>query len=280
MILGQILRDTEQAFRAAGIPDPKLDAELILAEALHEPRLNLLLRKDRPLTSAEEETARGLIRRRLSREPLQYVLGEAWFFSLPLRVGKGVLIPRADTESVCLQALSVLDRDRPSAVLDLCTGSGALALVLCKERPLCSVTATDLSWEALSYARLNARQNGLEVTFFQGDLWDALPPGLVFDLVVSNPPYIPDAEIKHLQAEVLFEPASALKGGPDGLVFYRRILLGLPGRLRTGGSLCLECGDGQTAALAGLMEGRFDRVLPFRDLNGHPRGVLGKGYHD
>ena len=279
MILRQLLQEAARAFENAGVPDPRLDAELILAEALNEPRLNLLLRKDRPLTEDEESRARGLIRRRLEREPLQYILGKAWFFSLPLRVGRGVLIPRPDTESVCLQALSVLDKARPFLVLDLCTGSGALALAIRKERPKCAVTATDLSEEALSYARLNARENGLEVEFLSGDLWDAVP-GRTFDLVVSNPPYIPDGEVPRLQAEVLFEPPTALRGGADGLCFYRRILEGLPSHLAPGGSLCLECGDSQTGALLSLLEGRFECLSPFDDLNGHPRGVLGKGYHD
>ena len=279
MTVRSILDETARAFEAAGVPDPVLDAQLLLAEALSEPRLNLLIRKERILTAEEEDRFRAMARRRLGREPLQYILGRAWFFGLSLRVGPGVLIPRADTESVCQRALDALDPGRACAVLDLCTGSGALALAIKRERPLCTVTATDLYEDALAYARLNARENGLDVEFAAGDLWDSVP-GRTFGLVVSNPPYIPDGDLASLQEEVRKEPAAALRGGKDGMDFYRRILSGLPGRLEIGGALCLECGDAQVPLLEALLRDLFDDVLPFNDLNGHPRGVLGKGYHD
>ena len=163
MTVRHILAETARAFEAAGVPDPALDAQLLLAEALSEPRLSLLIRQERVLTAEEEGRFRAMARRRLAREPLQYILGRAWFYGLPLRVGPGVLIPRADTESVCQMALDALDPKRACAVLDLCTGSGALALAIKRERPLCLVTATDLSPEALACARLNARENGLDV---------------------------------------------------------------------------------------------------------------------
>ena len=279
MTVRHILAETARAFEAAGVPDPALDAQLLLAEALSEPRLSLLIRQERVLTAEEEGRFRAMARRRLAREPLQYILGRAWFYGLPLRVGPGVLIPRADTESVCQMALDALDPKRACAVLDLCTGSGALALAIKRERPLCLVTATDLSPEALACARLNARENGLDVEFASGDLWESVP-GRSFGLVVSNPPYIPDGDLPFLQEEVRREPVMALRGGKDGMDFYRRILRGLPDHLDPGGALCLECADTQVPPLEGLLRDRFDTVLPFNDLNGHPRGVLGKGYHD
>ncbi len=273
----QLLKEGAALLASAGVPDAALDSGYLLAEVLKVPRLNLLFSPSLPVPGEAAEKYRSLIRRRADREPLQYILGTQPFYGRDFLVGEGVLIPRQDTESVCERALSLIPEGRALRVLDLCCGSGALAVTLALERPLAQVTASDISEAALSYARKNILGNSARVTLVQGDLWEAVGDR-VFDVVVSNPPYIPDGEMPLLQAEVRREPEAALRGGEDGLSFYRRILAGLPGHLSPGGGLCLECGDGQTGALMDAVRPLFDSACAFSDLGGRPRGVMGRGF--
>ncbi len=272
-----LLREGRDILLAAGVPDAALDSEYLLAEVLKVPRLNLLFSASSPVPPGVRDAFLGLIRRRAGREPLQYILGSQPFYGREMLVGEGVLIPRADTESVCEQALALIPEDESVRVLDLCCGSGALGIALALERPRARVWASDISEKALTWAEKNVRRNRAPVTLLRGDLWEAAA-GMTFDVVVSNPPYIPEGEMPLLQEEVKREPALALCGGADGLETFRRILSGLGEHLVPGGALCLECGDDETGALLGLLSPRFDLAFAFNDLSGRPRGVSGKGF--
>lgn len=274
MTVLEALREAEK--RLAAVPDPRLDAEYLLAYVLRLPRLEVLLQKQRALTDAEAAGFAALVARRAAREPLQYILGSQPFMGLPFRTDPRALIPRNDTETLCQEALRLA---RPgNRVLDLCTGSGAIAVALKKRMPALAVTATDVSPEALSLARENADALDAAVDFRLGDLWDALPGGM-FDLIVSNPPYIPDALQDTLQEEVRREPPLALFGGADGLDFYRRIALGAPEHLAPGGHLLLEIGDDQFEQVQALLTPEFENIALLHDLNGRPRVVRAERKH-
>jgi release factor glutamine methyltransferase len=242
-----VLKDlqwTASYFREKGIEGGRLDAELLLAEILGLDRIGLYLHFDRPLTASELIDYRALVGRRARREPLQNILGRVEFWSLPLTVSPAVLIPRPDTETLVAEALK---KTSPSCViLDVGTGSGAIALALARELPGAHIEGIDISPEALAIAAANARRHGLEerVRFRPADLRHL--DGGPFDLVVANPPYIPADDIAGLMPEVRdFEPHLALDGGPDGLDFYRLLAPGAARVLRPGGWLLVEVGIGQ-----------------------------------
>ena len=271
MTVLEALRKAESRLQA--IPEPRLDAEYMLAEALHTSRLMMLIDKSRALTAAEEEAFEGMVARREKREPLQYILGSQSFMGFSFKTDPRALIPRNDTEALCEEALRHI---RPGdRVLDLCTGTGALGIAIKKLCQKAVVTATDISEAALSLAKENARSLQAEVRFLQGDLFTPVS-GEQFDVIVSNPPYIPEALRGQLQAEVEKEPALALFAGEDGLDFYRRIAKEAPGHLLPQGWLCLEVGDGEAEAVAALLKMNFESVRILPDLNGLDRVVSGQ----
>ena len=265
----QLLREAEKLLRAAGTEDPGWDARQLLSEVMNTAPL-LLSVQDREVEPREEAAFRTLLTRRAGREPLQYILGVQYFMDLPFRVTPDVLIPRFDTEAMCEDAVKRLP---PRArVLDLCTGSGALAVAVARLRPDTEVTASDLSEAALRVARQNALENGARVTFTQGDLFAPLA-GQRFDALLSNPPYIPDGELPSLPEEVKREPKMALGGGTDGLDFYRRIISRAPEQLAPGGLIWLETGDGEAPAVLELLRGAFTEFFTGQDLSGRDRWV-------
>ncbi len=264
----EALKAAEQ--RLQEVPDPRLDAEWLLSEVLGVSRLEMLLNKRRELTEAEAAAYEALLVRREGREPLQYILGSQSFMGFSLKTDSRALIPRNDTEALCEEALKYV---RPGGrVLDLCTGSGALAAAIKKLRPGAEVWAADISEAALSLAKENAERLGAEVKFVRGDLFSAVD-GEKFHVIVSNPPYIPESLRGRLQAEVEREPALALFAGDDGLDFYRRIVQEAPAHLLPGGRLCLEIGDGQGDAVKALLHEEFADIQILNDLNGLPRVV-------
>ena len=273
MTIRNLLREATQQLTVANVLSPKLDSELLLAEALKTPRLNLLLNGGDEVAPDAEQHFRALLGRRLMHEPLQYILGTEDFYGLPFKVSPHVLIPRADTETVCEKALEVLKTN--GTALDLCTGSGALAVAIAHTRKDARVSASDLSADALSVARENALLNNVSVRFYQGDLFAPLS-GLRFDLIVSNPPYISRADMLALMPEVKQEPPMALAGGEDGLDFYRRIVREAPMHLSPGGWLCFEIGDTQARDVAALMERDFESIEIFRDPGDLDRCVRGR----
>jgi release factor glutamine methyltransferase len=252
-----------------GVEAPRLQAEHLLGHVLRLPRLKLYLDFDRVLAPAELDALRPLVKRRAAREPLQHVLGTANFCGLELKVNRHVLVPRPETELLAERAGEWLNAERrtqnagpggsptlaAATALDLGTGSGCLAIALSKGQPAVRVVAVDVSAQAVTVARENAATHGVadRITFLEGDLFTPLAVGARFDVIVSNPPYIPSGEIATLQPEVReFDPHGALDGGADGLEFYRRIATEGAKFLQPGGRLMVEFGDGQAEALKKL----------------------------
>lgn len=270
----------------AGVESARLDAGCLLAHVLACPRWLVVLEQRRRMTREQFGRFLRLLQRREQREPLAYLLGTREFWSLPLAVSSGVLIPRPETETLVEAALAACAEVSPPAsgrqvILDLCTGTGAIAIVLARELPEARVLATDVSRRALRIAQSNAEAHGVadRVTFLRGNLWRALDgvmPGLQPDLIVSNPPYIPSSAIETLMPEVRWEPRRALDGGADGLSFHREIIRGAPWRLRPGGFLLLEIGADQATAVRRLLEagGSFEECRVIQDLAGRDRVVV------
>jgi release factor glutamine methyltransferase len=272
-----LLRWTTEHFASKGIETARLDAELLLGFALGVDRLRLYLEFEKPVTEEERARFRALVRRRgEERVPVAYLTGRREFWSLPLAVTPDVLIPRPDTETLVAAVLSrIPHRDTPIAVLDLGTGSGAIALALAKERPEAQVTATDLSDAALAVARKNAEALGLadRVRFASGDLFGAVA-GERFDVVVSNPPYVPEADTAGLAPELRHEPALALFAAGDGTALLRRIAAEAPAHLAPGGLLALELAPARAGDVTQcLREAGFEELARHRDLAGHVRAV-------
>lgn len=268
MTVREALKWAENELRE--IPDPRLDAEYLLAAVLGVNRLPMLMDKERLLSEGQKTAFAGTVARRKGREPLQYILGEQSFMGFSFRADPRALIPRQDTEAVCETALRHLRSGMRA--LDLCTGAGAIAISMKLLCPGAAVTATDVSNHALSLARENAERLQADVRFMQGDLF-APVAGERFDLIVSNPPYVPDSLRGRLQPEVEREPALALFAGADGLAFYRRIIGEAPEYLAPGGVLVLETGDGEAPAVEGLLKEAFENIAVFCDLSGLPRGI-------
>lgn len=270
----EIKARTEPFFAEKGIESPSLEIDLILAHALGLKRLDLYLDLDRPLTEAQLEALRPLVKRRAAREPLQYILGAVEFGGLELMVDPRALIPRPETEELYALLRHRLQEGPPAGILDLGTGSGALALALAQSFPVAQVTATDASTEALDLARKNAQNNQLteRIRFLEGSWWDALPPGASYDLIVSNPPYLTESEMKTAAPEVAsHEPHTALAAGIDGLDDLRILLAGANAHLAEGGLLALETGIAQGDALHALAQENGLQGEVLEDLNQRPR---------
>jgi release factor glutamine methyltransferase len=255
---------------------PRREAELLLCHVLGVGRAWLFAHDDAFIDPAQRERFEALLSRRAAGEPLAYLTGEREFFGLRFGVGPGVLIPRHDTEVLVEQALARLPRAPGLEVLDLGTGSGAVALSLAHERPELSVTAVDASAAALTIARSNAQRLRLpRVEFLEGD-WFAPVAGRRFDLVVSNPPYIEDADPHLQQGDLRFEPRSALASGADGLDDIRRIVEAAKAHLKPGGSLLLEHGHRQGGAVRALLvDAGFGDVETTQDLERRDRVSAG-----
>jgi release factor glutamine methyltransferase len=254
-----VLRWASDDFRGRGIDSPRLDAELLLALALSSTRIGLIVDAQRPLSADELARFRELVKRRRGHEPIAYILGQREFYGRTFRVDRRVLIPRPDTEVLVETALRRTQRlSMATRGLDLCTGSGCVAITLARERPTAFVVATDASGDALAVARDNALHLGAyNVAWRTGDLFDALAAGPEatwrFDLVTANAPYVSSREIPSLPADVRdHEPRVALDGGTDGLDVVRRIVAGAPARLGPDGVLAVEVGAGQAHAAADL----------------------------
>jgi release factor glutamine methyltransferase len=261
----KLIRWTDERFKKEGLPTPRLDAEVLLAESLGMDRVGLYSHFDQPLQPAELARFKKMIQRRLSREPLAYILGKREFWSLPFRVTVDVLIPRPETEILVAEALKVLagtEREKQVwRILEIGTGSGAASIALAKELPSASLVATDLSDKALEVARENALANGVQerIQFMQGDLFDPLAEDVQFDLILSNPPYIPRGHFASLSPEVRdFEPRVALDGGKDGLAFFRRCLPRVGSFLQPGRWFLSEIGAGQDQDVRRIAEKNSD----------------------
>lgn len=260
--IAELLAD---ALRQLDTDTARLDAEVLLAHALDKPRSHLHAWPDRVPDTAARTRFETLLARRAGGEPVAYLTGTREFWSLSLAVSPATLIPRPETEALVSLALTIIPADTPCDVADLGTGSGAIALAIAHERPRARVLATDRSVAALDIARANAHRLDIRnIGFAAGDWCEALD-GQDFDLIVSNPPYIPAADRHLAQGDVRFEPRSALAAGSDGMADLAVIARCARQHLRAGGWLMLEHGYDQQAAVRGLLEG-----LGYRDVAGHP----------
>ena len=273
LTLGEVLRRSTDHLAAAGSETPRVDAELLLAKALGLQRIELYMHLDRPLGEPELAAARELVGRRARHEPVQYILGEWGFRRLVLTVDRRALIPRPETEIVVERCLALLDGHPSPTVLDVGTGSGAIALAVAQEHPGARVTGIDVSDDALALARENADRTGIDVALAAHDLFAGLPHG-PWDLVVSNPPYVPAAELDGLAPEVVdWEPRAALLA--DGQT--EAVVDAAAAVLDPGGALVLEThGDGAATLAALLDESGYRDVAVTRDLAGRERVVEGR----
>ncbi|MBR4868592.1 MAG: peptide chain release factor N(5)-glutamine methyltransferase [Clostridia bacterium] len=261
---------------AANVEDAGFDCLQLFAHYTGFDRGRLIADGEAPLTEEQVNSFLQGAERRCKGEPLQYILGEWEFYSLPFVVGEGVLIPRADTEILVDEALRLIEDVNQPKVADLCAGSGCIGISIAKNRPDATVTAVEFSDQAIGYLQQNIARNQVDnVTLQQGDVLLGAGEMTGLDLIVSNPPYIPTADIKGLSREVHHEPAMALDGGEDGLVFYRSILETWTRALNPNGMIAFEVGINQAEDVANLMAGYFEQIYIVPDLNQVPRVVLG-----
>ena len=278
MNYGEALKSGAEYLRSREIADAEYDAWYLMEFAGHISRAEYLLRRMEKMPKEVYIRYEELLRERGKRIPLQHLTGEQEFMGLSFTVDERVLIPRQDTELLVEEALKRL---RPGArVLDLCTGSGCIAISLKKIRPDLDVTASDLSGQALEIARENAKRLRADVDFVQSDLLEELSGA--FDMILSNPPYIPTKTIDTLMEEVRFhDPKMALDGGADGLFFYRRIIAESKSHLTRGGWLIFEIGHDQGETVSHMMmEGSYTGVRVIKDLSGLDRVVVGTWHEE
>ncbi|NVN99704.1 MAG: peptide chain release factor N(5)-glutamine methyltransferase [Geobacteraceae bacterium] len=271
----KLLNWTKEYLAGKGIENARLEGEWLLCHALSLDRVGLYLNFDKPLLESELAAFRALVSRRAKREPLQHILGTQEFMGLEFMVSAAALIPRYDTELLVSEALKALPKAQ--RVLDIGTGSGCVAIALARNLPAATVVSVDISKAALELAQSNASLNSAVVDLREGSLFEPVN-GEYFDLIVSNPPYIPAADIETLQPEVRdFEPRSALDGGVDGLDFYRQIARIAPQHLSSGGWLLLEVGIGQATEVSQMLaENGFSDIYSAKDSGRIDRVVGGR----
>ena len=287
MQLLELLRKSTEYLEAAGIDDALSEAEMLVFHAVNMDRLDAYV--DNPeIKSLNSAKVRRLLQRRIKGEPVQYIIGHIEFLGLCIRVGKGVLIPRPETELLVQEVVETVKSSGKNSLrikhyasrtfLDLCTGTGCIALALAREFPDAVVYGTDLSKEALAYAKKNAKKNTIKnARFSQGSLFDAVE-GKRFDIITANPPYIRRDEIETLQPEIRdWEPVAALDGGMDGIDFYRAILSAARGYLNPNGFMFLELGYDQAEGVQKIARAEgFREITVIKDYAGIGRILKAK----
>ncbi len=309
MTLREVVNKATEELKRSGIESYRLDAEVLMEKILSKDRIFLITHPEHEVPDDAAAAFFGCAEERAKGRPLAYIIGEKEFMGLPFAVSESVLIPRPDTETAAEAALQLLgaagvmgsvelagaaaesgrlareamqgrsfaSEERKPRVLDLCTGSGALAVSIAYYAPFAEVVATDLSEEALELAKKNAKANGVGVRFLQGDLFEPVEGEPPFDLIVSNPPYIPSADIEELEVNVKdYEPRMALDGGKTGLDFYEKIVPQAAALLNNGGWLVLEIGYDQAEDLRKIAEASrcYKSFSVLKDLAGLDRVVL------
>lgn len=267
---------TKSRLSAAGIEDFGFEARVIMRHITGFDNKKIMLNYNTPLTPCQTRRLEDIVNRRIARYPLQYVLGEWSFYGLDFKVGEGVLIPRADSETAVETALELIKDIKAPKVLDLCAGSGAIGIAVAANRPDCTVLLLEKSEAAAKYLKENIMRNSPDnARYVSGDVFSGDGAG-EYDLIISNPPYVRTQDLKRLQPEVLFEPAAALDGGEDGLDFYKAITENYKKSLKTGGYLCFEVGINQAKSVAGILDSAgFDGISVRKDLNEIDRVVFG-----
>ncbi len=252
------LKEAKGILSNTGIENPERDAEVLLSHCLGIERV-ILYRDDPDISDEMNAQIDALLKRRTGREPLQYILGYTEFYGLKIKVGTGVLIPRPETELLAEEAIKTISKckfqNAKCKIFDLCTGSGCIALALARAFPDARVYGTDMSADALGYAKENAGLNNIKnIIFLKGDLFKPVKD-MQFDMIISNPPYIRKDDMKLLQPEIIdWEPVAALDGGEDGLDYYRKIISGAGDYLKENGILLLEIGFGQSGLIRNMAE--------------------------
>lgn len=252
---------------------PRLEVQMLMAHVLGRPRVWLIAHDDHVLSEQQFEQFHQLGQRRTAGEPMAYLVGEREFMGLAFEVSPAVLIPRPETELLVQSALEAIDGVAAPQVLDLGTGSGAIAVAIAHARPDARVWATDISADAIDLAQRNAARHGVKVEFVRGSWFDALAKAeLSFDVIASNPPYIAAGDLHLKQGDLRFEPIGALTDGHDGLSVYRLLASNSGQFLRLDGHLCVEHGFDQGTAVAGLLrDAGFLQIKTIKDMAGHPR---------
>lgn len=275
MTISELEKLGSQKLRASGKENSDFDARCLLEFVLNLNPTQYLLNRSEEVDSVCAEKFLSLVERRSNGEPLQYILGKWEFMGLPFYVGEGVLIPRPETEMLVEFALDFLKDKKNPVVIDLCSGSGCIAISVAKHLPNAKVYAVEKSDLAFSYLKKNIWLNCVfNVSAVHGDIFDStLLSDIKPDLILSNPPYIRSPEIALLQSEVRNEPSMALDGGEDGLVFYREIANGWLDRLGTGGEIAVECAEDQTEDIIRMFSKKTQYAEAFNDLSGLPRTV-------
>ena len=274
MTIAEWLKGAAESLENSGCPDPAIDSRWIAEDILHLSPSALRFEANNALNPGQLEEMNSCLERRMQGEPVQYILKRADFMGMQFYVDNRVLIPRQDTETLVEAVIVELQHMQDPQVLDLCAGSGAIGLSIKTLVPRADVTLSDVSSAALEVVRKNAHELGAEVTVRSGDLFKAVGKQK-FDLIASNPPYIPRSDMAVLQKEVRFEPELALDGGLDGLDFYRRIAEEAPKHLNAGGCIYLEVGEGEAPSVKELLEKHLDCAASgiIKDLNGIERIV-------
>ena len=275
LILKDVLNRLKSEFKNKNIDTYSLDAQLIIMEALDITRAKLLTYPDMEISKKQYENIISMTKQRLNYKPMQYILGRCEFMGLDFYVNENTLIPRGDTEILVEQAIATINDSGFNSVLDIGTGSGAIAISLAHYTKA-KVTAVDISDKALEVANINAEKNNVSVDFIKSDLFDNVKES--FDIIVSNPPYIETDIIETLDSQVRdFEPHIALDGGKDGLDFYKKIVQNCHKYLNTGGYLMFEIGYNQGEALVSIMKNAdFSEIQLKKDLSGLDRLVIGR----
>ncbi len=272
MVISELRRSLSAKLAENGVPDASFDADLLIMHALELTRTDLAIKFDKEISADKINELDLLALRRINGEPLQYILGKWEFYGLPFYVGDGVLIPRADTEVLVDKALEFLSGEGECTVVDLCSGSGCIAVSVAKNANNANVSAVELYEPAYSYLKRNAELNNADVNIIKADLFET-PPFDKIDLLLTNPPYIETDVISGLSDEVKHEPKTALDGGKDGLDFYRAIAeKWLP---VTAKCVMAEIGETQTASVAELFEEKGFSCITVKDLNNNDRVIIG-----
>jgi len=281
MTISNIYKLISDKLEKAGVDSPAFDAIWLMNSVLDIDRQDLTLKADKKITEEDFVKISTLTDRRVKGEPLQYIIGHWEFYGRKFYVGEGVLIPRDDTEVVLRSTfpyINTIKSKQPLRILDLCSGSGILAITLKKEYPFAEVTAVEISDKAIPYLRKNAEENRADIRIIHDDIFacaDNFSEG-EFDLIISNPPYVRSREMQELQKEVRFEPALALEGGEDGCDFYRRIVPLYTPKLRKGGMLSFEYDSDQAEVISELMIAHnFANIKVFDDIGGVHRAING-----
>jgi release factor glutamine methyltransferase len=279
--IGRLLDWTTQFLQQKGSESPRLDSEVLLAHALDCKRIDLYTRHTEEAPTQGRDRFRALVRQRLEGCPVAYLVGRKEFFSLEFEVNRAVLIPRPDTECVVVECLRLAKDVAEPAILDIGTGSGCLAVAVAKHHKTAHVTAVDISPEALAVASRNAAKQGVaeRIRFLQSDLFAAVPAGERFDLILSNPPYIPHDDLAKLPPGVRdYEPHRALDGGADGFAVFDRLIAEAPAHLKSGGWLLLEIGSPQEMPARERIERNkgYELEKTVHDGSGHPRVLMAR----